>query len=176
MNTIKTIGLTAIATLAITACGGGGDTPETTPETTQNKSVTVKNSDGTIFGVTRAEDAIVNGGVPIYNMGTGEQIGFIQVDGSTNNLGGEDLGNCEGAVDSNGDFTSECTLPTPTSNTPTSNTPTSNTPTSNTPTSNIDTTIDTTLPNPETDPSAVLTGTGSLIGQDPDAPTVLVPA
>jgi hypothetical protein len=106
------LSLATILALGLTGCGGGtNDTGTTT-----SANMVVKNADGTTFGVTRAEDEIVNGGVPIYDVGTGEQIGFIQVDGSTNNQGGVSLGTCGGAIDDNGDFTAECTLETTTHN------------------------------------------------------------
>lgn len=111
----KTIlSLTTILALGLTGCGGGSG--DTGAKKTTSANMVVKNADGTTFGVTRAEDEIVNGGVPIYDVGTGEQIGFIQVDGSANNKGGESLGACTGATDDKGNFTTECTLETTTHN------------------------------------------------------------
>jgi len=105
----KTIlSLTTILALGLTGCGGGSSDTGTTT----SANIVVKNADGSTFGVTRAEDEIVNGGVPIYDVGTGEQIGFIQVDGSANNNGGESLGVCTGGNISNDGFEGECTLPT----------------------------------------------------------------
>ncbi len=101
----------SIATIiAITMAGcssGGGDKDETTT----GVGMTVKYANGTTFGVVRANDELVNGGYAIYNVGTGEQNGFIQLDASVNNLGGVDLGICAGAVKADGTLNTECTLP-----------------------------------------------------------------
>ncbi len=69
-------------------------TSSETSDTTQYTAGTIKYEDGTDFGVTRKE-ALNNGGFQIYSIGTGEVIGFIQVDGSVNDIGGNDLGMCQ---------------------------------------------------------------------------------
>jgi hypothetical protein len=104
----KTIlSVTMILALGLTGCDVDSPDPKT-----NNVSMNVKYSDGTTFGVTRATDEMINGGYPVYDISTGEQIGFIYADGTVNAMNGQDLGICQGALDEKGDFTTECTIPT----------------------------------------------------------------
>ncbi len=87
------------------------DKYNTDGEPTTSTSATIKYSDGTTMGVTR-EEAAVNGGYQIYHIGTGEVMGFIQADGSVNNMGGEELGVCAGSTVSDNGVLGDCTVPT----------------------------------------------------------------
>ncbi len=66
--------------------------------------------DNTIMGTTKIEP-IVNGGYQIYNIGTGSVVGFIQADAVVNNIGGKDLGICEGATVTVQGLSGDCILP-----------------------------------------------------------------
>lgn len=76
----------------------------------QGVEATVMYSDGTPMGVTRVEEQ-VNGGFPIYHIGTGRVIGFIGADGVVNDKGGNDLGLCAGAVVHDTGLSGDCTIP-----------------------------------------------------------------
>ena len=75
-------------------------------------SATIKYSNGSKMGVTRAEDAPVDGGFNIYSIGTGAVVGFIGADAVVNNAGGRDLGVCAGATVSDSGVSGDCTIPT----------------------------------------------------------------
>ncbi len=82
-----------------------GDDEITTPT-----SATIKYSDGSIMGVTMAEEA-VNGGFQIYHIATVEVVGFIGADGLVYDMGGRELGVCEGATVSDNGVLGDCTVP-----------------------------------------------------------------
>ena len=95
-------------------------------KTTVSTSATIKYSDGSKMGVTRAEDAPVDGGFNIYSIGTGAVVGFIGADAVVNNIGGRNLGVCAGATISDSGVSGNCTVPAANpSQVPTSTTPTS---------------------------------------------------
>jgi len=70
----------------------------------------IKYNDGISMGTTRAEPQI-NGGFQIYHIGTGEVIGFIQLDGQVNDKAGRNLGICTGNAVSDSGLAGNCTLP-----------------------------------------------------------------
>jgi len=72
-------------------------------------SGTILYEDGSTMGVTKIETP-VNGGFQVYHIGTGEVIGFIGMDGVVNNLGGVDLGVCNGTEVTDQGMSGDCTL------------------------------------------------------------------
>jgi len=102
------LGLVLAMGVMLTGCDTGGSDDNDVSYV----AGTVKYSDGTVMGVTRAEP-MVNGGFQVYDFGTGQPIGFIQVDGSVNNMGGVNLGVCNGAVIGDAGVNGECALPVP---------------------------------------------------------------
>jgi len=127
-KTIYGIMIITVLALGLAGCGGsGGGGGEVA------YSGTVYYNDGTKMGVTKQEP-IVNGGYSIYDINSGEQIGFITVDGKVNDIDGRVIGICEGATISEDGVLGECTVrgdnPVPTTpTTPTPTTPTTPTPT-----------------------------------------------
>ena len=100
--------LMLIATILIVGCGTDEVIPE--KEYIIYTSGVVKSSENTVLGVTK-EGAPINGGYAIYDITTDEITGFIQMDGSVNDLGGKDLGICEGAVITDTGMVGTCLLP-----------------------------------------------------------------
>jgi len=97
--------LSALAALTIGFTGCSNDTVQSViddntgnpSDSAQYTAGTIQYEDGTDFGVTRKK-ALNNGGFQVYSIGTGEVIGFIQVDGSVNDIGGNNLGTCQNAT------------------------------------------------------------------------------
>lgn len=99
--------LLTFLTVFVTGCGGGGTSLNSNDTTYTEGKVTF--TDGSSLGVTRAE-AQQNGGFNIYDIGTGELVGFISMDGSVNDVNGVDLGVCQNLDISDNGLNGECTL------------------------------------------------------------------
>ena len=119
METSKKYGIFAIVVIVLILAGctdsidkaidkyNNGDSNS---DTTVRTSGVVRYNDGTPMGTTRTEPQ-VNGGFPIYHMGTGTVIGFIQLDGQVNDIGGRNLGVCTGSTISDSGLSGDCTVP-----------------------------------------------------------------
>ena len=109
---ISVIGAALLSAVIFTGCSEDiQDAVDEYRADTQGSGSTILYSDGTTMGVTRAENQ-VNGGFSIYHIGTGEVIGFIGADGSVNDIGGRNLGVCQGATVSDNGLSGDCIVPT----------------------------------------------------------------
>lgn len=96
----------------LAACDQSSTVTTVAPAPVVHTYATVSFNDESVLGTTRIEP-IMNGGFQIYNIGTGEVAGFIQADTAVNDLYGNDLGLCNGAVISDNGVKGDCTLPVP---------------------------------------------------------------
>jgi hypothetical protein len=113
MNKLNNAVLIAIMGLTMAGCEvDGGDDTNTASATTYEdyrQGVEVHYLDGSLMGVTR-EGVAVNGGYNIYNVGTGEVVGWIDVAGNVNDAGGVELSVCNGLLNEVDNFNNNCTL------------------------------------------------------------------
>lgn len=105
---IQTTMIMALTATLFTGCGGGSGSSS---ENDTFTSGTILYNDGSTFGVTR-EEAQVNGGFQIYDVGTGSHIGNIQVDSLVSDVNGNDLGVCTGTTITDKGVSGECSVPT----------------------------------------------------------------
>ena len=128
MKNNKVVGVIVVATIGfiLAGCTDAIDQAIDEYNNDNSDSVTrtagiVKYSDGTAMGTTRPEPQ-VNGGYPIYNIGTGGVVGFIRLDGQVNDIAGRSLGVCTGNVISESGLLGDCTIPYANPNTSSSST------------------------------------------------------
>ena len=111
MNKLNQAVLIAIMGLTLVGCevGGSDSKVSNTEQQDYRQGVEVRYADGSVMGVTREGEAI-NGGYNIYDIGTGEIIGWVDVAGNVNDVGGKALGACNGLLNDAENFNNSCTL------------------------------------------------------------------